>query len=401
MKPRRIKVNCLVFGLGIYLVSQVTLGFPCRKAAAYSMKEKARVRLPIGLPKSLWRNRIPSDNRMNPEKIELGKSLYFDKRLSIDRTVSCATCHDPAIAFTDSNSVAVGAGAQQGSRNSPTLLNSMFNEDLFWDGRAHSLEEQIIFPLMSSFEMGMISEEQLISRVSSVPEYRRWFKEVFGSEGIDIRMIAKAIAAYERTLLSGNSPFDRFIASEKKAITESQARGWELFKGKARCIDCHSFGAQSPFFTDSKFHNTGVAASDRLFESFRAKMPASKNPELSGGAALTFLVHSEGVSELGRFAVTLKQDDIGAFKTPTLRDIELTSPYMHDGSFKTLIDVVRFYNRGGNPNSHLDQRMHPLNLTDRELNDLVEFMRALTSDDVLKLCQTTKPQNRNPVRLPN
>ena len=328
---------------------------------------------------------------MSSHKIELGRALFFDKRLSRDGTVSCAVCHDPARAFTDSNVIAEGVGAKKGTRNSPTILNSMFSELLFWDGRALSLEDQVNHPLVSSFEMGMETEQDLVTRVSSISEYRGKFGHVFKAEGITMSTIAKAIAAYERTLLSGNSPFDRFITGNSNAITTTQLRGWELFKGKAKCIECHTYSLNSPFFTDFKFHNTGIAAADSLFEKYVNNLTASSRP------ALMVSAHSNGFSELGRYAVTRKPADIGAFKTPTLRDVELTSPYMHNGSLTTLIDVVRFYNSGGNANSHLDTRMQPLQLTDAEMNDLVEFMRALTSDDVLRECQSSTPQKRTPV----
>ena len=236
--------------------------------------------------------------------------------------------------------------------------------------------------------MGMETEEILVRRVSSISVYRRRFHQVFGGEGIKMSTIAKAIAAYERTLLSGNSPFDRFMTGSSGALTATQLRGLELFQGKAKCGECHTYSLNSPFFTDFKFHNTGVAAADSLFETFINKFSGSSTP--------LALAHSDGFSELGRYTVTKQQTDIGAFKTPTLRDVELTSPYMHDGSLKTLIDVVRFYNRGGNSNSQLDIRMQPLQLTDAEINDLVEFMRALTSDDVLRECQTSLPQTRTP-----
>ncbi len=295
---------------------------------------------------------------------------------------------------------AEGVGAKKGTRNSPTILNSVFSESLFWDGRALSLEDQGTHPFVSSFEMGMETERDLVNRVSSIAEYRRQFRYVFKAEGITMSTIAKAIAAYERTLLSGNSPFDRFITGNSTALTVSQLRGWELFNGKAKCSECHTYSASSPFFTDFKFHNTGVTATDSLFEALINNLtaPSPNNLGVSPTTPLA-LAHAGGFSELGRYAVTRRQTDVGAFKTPTLRDVELTSPYMHNGSLKTLIDVVRFYNRGGNTNSHLDTRMQPLYLTDSEMNDLVEFMRALTSYDVLKECQTSTPQKRSAVAV--
>lgn len=331
---------------------------------------------------------------MSVEKVELGRTLFFDRRLSRDGTVSCALCHDPAFAFTDANPLAAGVADKKGTRNSPTILNAMFSELLFWDGRAASLEEQVLHPISSPFEMGMNNQKELVDRVSSIAEYQRQFKKVFKNEGLNLDTISKAIAAYERTLLSGNSAFDLFMAGSPKAISEAQQRGWQLFKGKAKCIECHTHSQSNPFFSDFKFHNTGIAATDSVFavliENF-TETSRRNNP--------TTLAHSDGFSELGRYAITLRSIDVGAFKTPTLRDVELTSPYMHNGSLRTLLDVVRFYNRGGSANSYLDERMQPLGLTDREINDLVEFMRSLTSADVLRECQTSIPQRRARVSL--
>jgi len=325
---------------------------------------------------------------MTAEKIKLGEALYFDKRLSADGTVSCATCHDPASAFTDRNATAVGIQSSPGTRSAPTVLNAMFSSTLFWDGRARSLEEQAKQPLVNSTEMGMQDYEAVVARVAGVPDYVERFRRVFKSE-VSIDTIVKAIAAFERTQLSGNSPFDRFIAGERAAITSAQKRGWNLFRGKAQCIECHTFSRGAPFFTDFDFHNTGVATKGRNFERL-----AQDARGISAGK----LAHAERFSDLGRYLVTSRPKDIGAFKTPTLRDIELTAPYMHEGSQKTLLDVVSFYNQGGEANPYLDERIRPLNLTDEEMNALVEFMRSLTSDEVLRRTQTTKPQSRVAVR---
>lgn len=353
-----------------------------------------RMQIPIRISESLWRRRVPKDNPLSAKKVALGQVLNFDKRLSVDGTVSCATCHDPALAFTDSKAVAVGGRGTRGTRNAPTILNAAFSDDLFWDGRVRSREDQVKHPLLSSFEMGMTSEKELITRLSSIPDYQSQFKRVFNSEGLTMQTIAKAIAAYERTLLSGNSPFDRFITGQKTAISDAQKRGWKLFKGKAKCIECHTYSPQSPFFTDFKFHNTGVAVAGTSLDELVGNFVKSAK-ETSG----TRLAHSAGFSELGRFAVTLQDVDVNAFKTPTLRDIELTSPYMHDGSIKTLIDVVQFYNRGGNANRYLDKRIQALQLTDAEVNDLVEFLRSLISDEVMRQCQTMMPQTRTAIPL--
>lgn len=353
--------------------------------------------VPRGIPESLWRKYIPADNPMTAEKVALGEALYSDKRLSIDGTVSCATCHDPALAFTDLNPVAIGFKGRHGTRNAPSILNAMFSDALFWDGRAGSLEEQVKQPLVNPVEMGMESHEKVVVRVASILEYQQRFLKVFGKDGITIDNIARAIAAFERTQLSGNSPFDRFMAGDKDALTEAQKRGWDIFRNKAQCITCHSFTPSSPFFTDFKFHNTGVATDGRNFEVLAQRAHQTGAAGTEQGSNLISPI--EGFSELGRFLVTRQPKDIGAFKTPTLRDIELTAPYMHDGSIKTLFDIVKFYNRGGEKNPYLDERMSALKLTEQEMNDLVEFLRSLTSDDVLRRAQSLKPQTRTPVQI--
>src|SRR5262245_57796061 len=311
--------------------------------------------LPRGIPQTLWRKRIPATNPMTAAKIALGKQLYFDKRLSSSGSVSCALCHDPANAFTDQEALSTGASGNPGTRNAPTILNAMFSDQLFWDGRAGSLEEQAKQPLTNPAEMGMGSYDLVVARVSAIPEYQQTFRRVFGSTGITIETIAKAIAAYERTQLSGNSQFDRFITGDEAAITEAQKRGWKLFSGKAKCIECHSFSAASPFFTDFKFHNTGIGMTNSGSE-----VLASRARQLTPKLSAAELAHKSDFSKLGRFLVTRQTADIAAFKTPTLRDVELTRPYMHNGAFKTLLDVVKFYNEGGEKNPYLDKKMQPL-----------------------------------------
>jgi cytochrome c peroxidase len=345
--------------------------------------------IPLGISRALWRRRIPLDNPLTQAKVSLGETLYFDKRLSINGTVSCATCHDPANSFTDRRTLALGVSDKLGTRNAPTILNAAFVSQLFWDGRTGRLEEQAKQPLLNAFEMGMGDDASVVSRLSAIPEYRKRFDQVFGKQGISIDTITKAIAAYERTLLSGNSAFDRFIAGDTTALTESQKRGWKLFKGKAKCTECHSFSKDSRFFSDFKFHNTGVGAGEFSF--------AGENSTEIVKNSASALAHTRGSAELGRYLVTKNRQDVGAFRTPTLRDVELTAPYMHNGSEKTLIDVVRFYNRGGNGNPNLDKRIVQLKLTDNEMSELVEFMRTLTSNDVLRRTQSSTPQNRLPV----
>lgn len=384
-----------VIGL-VMLVSLISINGEQKVTASPNIQE-FKPQIPFGLPADLWNELVPADNPMTAPKIALGEKLYFDKRLSLDKTVSCATCHDPATALADINSVGVGIKNQKGARNSPSVINSTFNEVQFWDGRALSLEEQAKLPLINPIEMGMPDHKSVVDRVKEVPEYQKEFSLVFGKDGITIDTIAKAIAAFERTQLSGNSPFDHFIAGDQKAISDSAKRGWELFNGKARCISCHTFNKSAPFFSDFKFHNIGVAAKDQNFPSLvqRAKQTLAANPkraqELVDEMAL-----SPGFSELGRYLVTKQLRDLGTFKTPMLRDIELTAPYMHNGSEKTLLDVVVFYNKGGELNPNLDGGMRPLKLSDPEMADLVELMKTFTSNEFRLKTQNLKPQTRAP-----
>jgi cytochrome c peroxidase len=327
--------------------------------------------LPLGLPADLWALLVPPDNPVTPEKVALGRRLYFDTRLSADGSVSCATCHDPAKGFSDGRKVAVGIGGKKGARNSPTVLNSVFNEFQFWDGRANGLEDQAKGPMVNPLEIGMASHEVVSAAVAKVPEYGAEFQRVFGRPP-DIDAIVQAIASFERTVVSGNSKVDRFLAGDKGALSEAGQRGWVLWNGKARCNTCHALGESTPNLTDNKFHNIGVAAKNRDFAALARRAAA-----VTDAAELAF--HPE-FTELGRFVVTRQPKDIGAFKTPGLRDIALTAPYMHDGSEATLLDVVNFYDRGGEPNPYLDGGIVPLKLTDPEKQDLVTFMESLTGE---------------------
>lgn len=395
----KLAITCL---FALACVTYILISAPRSRATqSTAPRRSARqlVLIPTGIRADLWRKAIPADNPLTEEKIALGQALYFDKRLSADGTLSCATCHDPATAFTDHQPLSVGVKGLTGTRSAPTVLNAMFSRTQFWDGRVLTLEEQAKQPLVNPVEMGMSSHEAVVRRVAAVPLYRLKFSKVFGSAGITIDTIVKAIAAFERTQLSGNSPFDRFIAGDKNALTPSQQRGWQLFRHRAGCINCHTFDVSSPFFTDFKFHNTGIAMENQNFAQLALRARQISATDTEREQSLNIISHLPGFSELGRYLVTKQPPDIGAFKTPTLRDVELTTPYMHNGSEKTLLDVVRFYNRGGKSNPNLDERITALNLTEAEMNDLVEFLRGLTSDDVLRQAQSVKPQNRLAVSL--
>jgi cytochrome c peroxidase len=338
-------------------------------ATVWSHAAETGWRPPRGLPADLWELLVPPGNPVTPEKVELGRRLYFDKRLSKDGTVSCATCHDPQHGFSDARKTSAGVGGKTGARNSPTVLNAVFNEFQFWDGRAPSLEEQAKGPMINSVEMGMDSHDVVVGVVRGIPEYQAEFRKVFGREP-NIDDVVAAIATFERTVVSGDSAFDRFHAGDKAALSAEAQRGWELWNGKARCNTCHPFGDATPNFSDNKFHNIGVAAKGRDFAGLARQAAAVSDPQ-----KLAF--HAD-FTELGRFITTRQPKDIGAFKTPGMRDVALTAPYMHDGSEATLLDVVNFYDRGGEPNPYLDGGIVPLKLTEQEKKDLVAFMESLT-----------------------
>jgi cytochrome c peroxidase len=222
----------------------------------------------LTLPEEVLEPIIPEDNPLTEAKIKLGKKLYFDKRLSADDSVSCATCHDPNLGFADGKAVAEGIQKKKGARNSPTVLNTAFFDFQFWDGRVETLEEQAKQPITNPVEMGMPSHDAVVKKLRGVPEYGQAFKQAFGTEDFTIDHVAKAIASFERTLNTLNSPFDRFFKGDKNAISAKAQLGWEVFQEKGRCITCHKFNASYPFFTDNKFHNIGVAMKEKDFEAY-------------------------------------------------------------------------------------------------------------------------------------
>lgn len=335
---------------------------------------------PLPIPTGVLPPIIPEDNPLSAAKVELGQKLYFDQRLSLDNTVSCATCHDPRKGFADGKLIAEGVKAQKGARNSPTVLNAAYFEQQFWDGRAEMLEDQAKLPLINPIEMAMPSHDAVEEKIRSLPEYAPLFQKAFGKPEITIVRVAQAIASFERTVISFSAPIDRFLNGEKTALSDSAKRGWELFNGKARCNTCHGHVGAVPTFTDNKYHNIGVGAKQRDFSALaRDTQQALQKGDANLIDELALKPH---FSELGRFLVTKEQKDIGAFKTPGLRNVELTAPYMHDGSEATLLDVINFYDRGGENNPFLDGGIRPLNLTDQEKADLVELMKAFTSDDL-------------------
>jgi len=297
-------------------------------------------KVPLGLLPIDW----PRDNPYSPEKVELGRLLYFDQRLSLDDNISCASCHSPKMAFTDGARTSAGIHGANGKRSAPTVINRAYSLAQFWDGRAATLEEQAKGPIENPIEMGH-SHSACAAKIQGVPGYAAMFEKVFGTREITIDHIAKAIATFERTVLSGDSPYDRYKAGDKKAMSPAQIRGMNVYFKKAKCDSCH----EGINFTANSYHNIGVNIDQ-------------PNPDL------------------GRYDVTKDPKDWGAFKTPTLRDIARTAPYMHDGSMKTLEEVVEFYDKGGTANKNLDEKMKPLKLTKEEKQDLVYFLHALNGN---------------------
>jgi cytochrome c peroxidase len=336
-----------------------------------------RSAIPLGLPGDTWDYYVPRHNPQSAAKVELGRKLFFDTRLSADGTVACATCHKPELAFADGKAVAEGVAGRRGPRNSPTLLNVIYNPGHFWDGRSDTLEEQAIQPLINPLEMGDQTHAAIVARLQQIPEYTRAFPQVF-HKPLSIELVGHALAAYERTLLSGTSPLDRYLAGEPHAINEAAQRGLALFRGKARCSRCHTFNDRNPFFSNYDYVNTGVAANHSSFAKMERQIfDAADNP-----AEVKRLVDQfskeEGGPELGRIAITYHILDLGAYRTPSLRNIALTAPYFHDGSAATLAEVVRFYNGGGRDNLNREWDLHPLGLTETEQQELVEFLNTLS-----------------------
>ena len=331
---------------------------------------------PAGLDPVVWAAFIPKDNALTRRRVELGRKLYFDTRLSRDGTVSCATCHDVTRGFTDQRKVSEGIKDQVGQRNAPTVLNTALLETLFLDGRSPTLDHQAKMPILNPIEMGMPDEAAAVEAVRSDPAYPKAFKEAYG-RGVNYEDIGRAIGAFERTLVFIDSPFRRFLGGDARAVSADARAGWALFNGKARCVTCHPVNLSNPLGTDNRFHNIGVSARHQNFESLarRALKALGEDPSEK---KLDELALATEMSELGRFMVTKNRSDIGAFRTSMLLNVGITPPYMHDGSLPTLWDVMDHYNKGGEPNPFLDGGMEPLALTETEIHQMVAFLFSLT-----------------------
>lgn len=336
----------------------------------------------VGVPDGATRTAIPPDNPQTPEKIALGQRLFFDGRLSADGTVACSTCHDPARAFTDGRPASIGIKGRVGQRNAPTILNALYNNTQFWDGRVKTLEEQAALPIINPVEMGQPSLNAAVARIAAIGEYQQAFRRVFGRppNGPDL---LRAIASYERTQLSFDSPFDHFIAGDKNAIDDAAKRGWEIFNTRGRCNKCHALTEDKrdvTNFTDNDFHNIGIG----IIRHNVVALARQAEQLINSGdtAAIDRAAIQTDMSALGRFLISRKDPDIASFKTPNLRNVLVTGPYFHDGSQETLWDVSDHYNKGdGLKNPYLDQDIQPLALTEGDIDDLVAFLVSLTSAD--------------------
>lgn len=345
----------------------------------------------LGLPELV----IPEDNPLNMAKVALGRKLFMDRRLSHNNTISCAMCHVPEQGFTINELArSVGIEGRSHRRNAPTVVNAAFMQRLFHDGREPILEDQVIDPLVAFNEMGNPAIGYVVEKIGQLPDYDGMFEAAFGGK-VTLDRLTKAIATYERTLVSGNSPFDRYMyGGDKQAMSTSQINGMKVFTGKGRCIACHTMGEKNALFTDQKFHNTGIGyhANNVPYDKTNNTMPLQLAPGIIVEADLTLVDEaSEDIpNDVGRFEITENPDDRWAYKTPTLRNVALTAPYMHDGSLMTLEDVVEFYDRGGEQNPLLDPLLTPLGLTDAEKQDLVAFLKALTGSNMERLAQEAR-----------
>jgi cytochrome c peroxidase len=299
---------------------------------AVAQTEKSKFTLPAAVPS-------PPNNKPNPERIELGKMLFFDPRSSGSNRLSCENCHKAANQWTDGLPLAKGEGSRLLKRGTPSLINVGFSDFVMWDGRFKTLEDQVWSPMLNTDEMHGLQDE-VLAKLQALSGYVTAFDKAYPGEGISQSTVARAIASFERTLVSKDSPFDRWVQGDESALSLGAKRGFQIFTGKANCVACHQGGN----FTDQGFHNIGLA----------------------------------GTTDPGRYAIVPVRILQGAFKTPTLRDVELTGPYMHNGAYRTLEQVIDHYDRGGDDKSHVDPNMKPLGLTAQEKEDLVEFLKSLT-----------------------
>jgi cytochrome c peroxidase len=329
---------------------------------------------------------VPADNPLTRDKIELGRRLFFDRRLSANDTISCAMCHVPEQGFTSNEmATAVGIEGRTVRRNAPTIYNAAYLRHLFHDGRADSLEAQIEGPLLARNEMGNPSMDAVVEKIRGIDGYAEQFDRAFPGRGLDATTVGMAIASYERTLVSGGSPVDRYLyAGDEQALTPAAKRGLALFRGRAGCAACHLVGPEHALFTDDAFHDTGIGARATAGPGTEGtrRVQAAPGVVLDVPRAIIARVSEAPAEDLGRAEITGEPADRHRYRTPSLRNVALTAPYMHDGSLATLRDVVELYRDGGVAHDGLDPRIRPLDLSDQDVADLVAFLESLTGSDV-------------------
>lgn len=338
---------------------------------------------PLGLPAVP----VPDNNPLTADKVDLGRKLFYDRRLSLNNTFSCAMCHIPEQGFASNEmATAVGVEGRTVRRNAPTIYNSAYARTLFHDGRENTLEQQVWMPLLAHNEMANPSIGYVLDKIKNTGDYNDLFQKIFG-KGPDMESLGMAIASYERTLNSANSPFDRwYYGKDRRALDTRAQRGFKLFTGKANCSSCHAVTSEHALFTDNDLHNTGIGyavAMGKTEDSQRVQV--APGVYLDVAAQLIDEVSAARPNDLGRYEVTQDPADRWKYKTPSLRNVSLTAPYMHNGFFQTLRQVIEFYNRGGIANENLDPLIKPLHLTAQEMDELEAFLNALTGDNVREL----------------
>jgi cytochrome c peroxidase len=336
---------------------------------------------PLGLPAVP----VPADNPLSRDKIELGRQLFYDRRLSLNDTFSCAMCHVPEQGFTSNElAMAVGIEGRTVRRNSPTIYNTAYAGLLFHDGREESLEQQIWGPLLAKNEMGNPSVGQVLQKIRQIDDYRGRFEAAFDGKGVSMQTLGMALASYERTLISADSAFDRwYYAGDKSALSPQAQQGYALFTGKAGCSACHQIGETYALFSDNGMHNTGIGYRDSMgVISEKQTVLVAPGVSLQIDRAIIEQVGAPPPTDVGRYEVTQDPHDRWKYKTPSLRNVALTAPYMHNGTFATLREVVDFYDAGGVPNELLDPRIKPLHLSEAEKQALVAFLHTLTGSNV-------------------
>ena len=336
---------------------------------------------PLGLPPIP----VPLDNPVTAEKVQLGRKLFFDRRLSLNETMSCGMCHIPEQGFTNNElATAVGIEGKTVRRNSPTIYNVAYFSNIFHDGRETRLEYQVWQPMLATNEMANPGIGYVIEKIRRLPDYTGLFENAFGGRGPGIETIGMAIASYERTIISGNSPFDRwYFGKDEVNLSDSAKRGFRLFKGKAGCAGCHTIQENYALFTDDDFHNTGIGWEASLGgDQTEVQVQIAPGIKIPVPSSVIKSVGEPLPSDLGRYEVTQDPVDRWRYKTPSLRNVALTAPYMHNGTLGTLMQVVEFYNQGGFKNPLRDPLIRPLGLTKREMKDIVAFLQSLTGDNV-------------------